>query len=602
MRLLIFLTILLFLSVEINGSRSTVYRQRYHMNPSPRFNLNNEEIKLPEQEVSLKVPEGESRAKEIAQENGFTYEGRIVEDYFKFKRSWEKENEPHNLRDAGLHFQELVPQKRVLKRPANLDPTDISDRGYENQWHLHGRTQWGSYYPVNLVVPEAWAQHATGKNVRIGIVDDGLDHDHKDIEPNYDAKCSHSFTKRGTEANDPMPGPDDKHGTACAGLAGGAADGSTCGVGVAYDATLCGLQLLPHGAMPTDADEAAAMIAHTDGAHMISVKSNSWGPPDTGRILGYVGPLTQRAIYNFTISGRNGLGGVITWAGGNGAQSRDQANLDGFCNSLYTICVSAVGNDGYVAYYSEPGFCILVTAPSSGADVALFSDYSSSSHNQCTNDMGGTSGACPQIAGLVALIIQANPRLTERDVRAILVESSQTRLDNEVRSATQAGLDPNGHHEFRAIKPLGTKTESEYGWIINGAGLAYSPLYGYGLPNASHCVDLAKHWTNLPPSDTYSTDINIPHSTMKLEANNIALYHVQVPISETLSVYNLEQVELDVSLDFGAHGSMRDIDHISLQSPDGTMSRLLYSNAHSRSSLDWTFMSEAHRGEHPSRS
>lgn len=37
-----------------------------------------------------------------------------------------------------------------------------------------------------------------------------------------------------------------------------------------------------------------------------------------------------------------------------------------------------------------------------------------------TNRFGGTSAACPQVSGIVALMLSANPNLTETQVRTIL--------------------------------------------------------------------------------------------------------------------------------------------------------------------------------------
>jgi len=41
-----------------------------------------------------------------------------------------------------------------------------------------------------------------------------------------------------------------------------------------------------------------------------------------------------------------------------------------------------------------------------------------------TNTFGGTSSATPAVAGVVALMLQANPNLTTRDVQEILVRTA----------------------------------------------------------------------------------------------------------------------------------------------------------------------------------
>ncbi|NJL19542.1 MAG: S8 family serine peptidase, partial [Bdellovibrionaceae bacterium] len=75
------------------------------------------------------------------------------------------------------------------------------------------------------------------------------------------------------------------------------------------------------------------------------------------------GPLAAAALANGTASGRDGNGTVYVFAAGNGLDVLDNANADGFANSIHTIAVSAVNDFGFQSYYSEPGACILVAAP-----------------------------------------------------------------------------------------------------------------------------------------------------------------------------------------------------------------------------------------------
>ena len=77
---------------------------------------------------------------------------------------------------------------------------------------------------------------------------------------------------------------------------------------------------------------------------------------------------------------------------------------------------------------NEGGSAVLVNAPSNGnANGITTTDLTGSggySATNCTSTFGGTSSASPLTAGVVALMLDANPNLTWRDVQHILVNTS----------------------------------------------------------------------------------------------------------------------------------------------------------------------------------
>ena len=171
--------------------------------------------------------------------------------------------------------------------------------------------------------------------------------------------------------------------------------------------------------------------------------------------------------------GRGGLGNIITWAAGNGLDDDDNSNYDGYANSRHTIAVTAVTHYGRQSWYAEPGANILVAAPSDGDGEGITttdneggSGYNNGDYN---NNFGGKSSATPLVSGVVALILDANPNLTYRDVEHIIVHSSRV---NDV---------------------------NDNSWNVNGAGHDVSHKYGFGVIDASAAVDLAATWTNVEP-------------------------------------------------------------------------------------------------------
>lgn len=264
---------------------------------------------------------------------------------------------PQRKRADSADAEALKKQKSVM------ETLGISDPIFNEQWHLFNPIQLG--HDVN--VTGVWLSGVTGKNATVAMVDDGLDMNSNDLKPNYYAFGSWDFND-----NRPEPRPtlsDDRHGTRCAGEVS-AAKNDVCGVGVAYDSKIAGIRILSK--QITDADEATAM--NYDYQHN-QIYSCSWGPPDDGRSMDAPGILIKRAMVNGVQKGRNGLGSVYVFASGNGAQSDDNCNFDGYTNSIYSITVGAIDRQGLHPYYSEKCSAQLVVTYSSGSGDAIVSQF-----------------------------------------------------------------------------------------------------------------------------------------------------------------------------------------------------------------------------------
>lgn len=91
-------------------------------------------------------------------------------------------------------------EKQVARKRFHRSP--VTDPLYPNQWHLHE----GS----GLHAKEVWDSGVTGKGVTIAIVDDGLQWNHPDLQPQYVA--AHSWDYNGNHGANPMPNQVDGHG------------------------------------------------------------------------------------------------------------------------------------------------------------------------------------------------------------------------------------------------------------------------------------------------------------------------------------------------------------------------------------------------------
>ena len=427
---------------------------------------------------------------------------------------------------------------------------------FQDQWHLDNTGQGGGTAGEDVNITGAWdAYRGTGSV--IAIVDDGLEIGHEDLAPNVLAGESYDYVDGD---GDPSPtGTDDDHGTACAGVAAASGNNATGVSGAAPAASLVGFRLL--GA-ETDVNEADALTRSGD---LVDVYSNSWGAPDAG-ILEGPGPLTRDALAYGAMVGRNGLGSIYTWAGGNGWDIGDDSNQDGYANSRYTIAVAASADDGTQSYYSEPGANIIINAPSSGGASGITTTDRTGSAGydtgNYTSTFGGTSSATPLVSGIVALMLEANPNLTWRDVQHILMTTAYKN-------------DP---------------TDSD--WTTNAAGYPINHKYGFGRADAQAAVTAAATWTSagpevMTPEISSSPNLAIPDDST-------------VGVSDTINVpYAIDVESVQVCFSSTDHSYRGDLD-ILLTSPLGTESRLAAPTRYSSSEDhfdNWCFNSVRDYGE-----
>ena len=443
-----------------------------------------------------------------------------------------------------------------------------NDSLFNYQWYLRNTGQWSGTAGIDLHVINVWNTYR-GAGIVIGIVDDGLQTSHPDLAPNYNAPLSHDFDDN--DAN-PIPTlPDDGHGTSCAGIAAARGNNAAGVCGVAYEAALAGLRLI--AAPTTDETDASAFLFNNQSIH---IKNNSWGPPDDGADLYGIEPMTEAALATGTQTGRGGRGTIYVFAGGNGLEQNDNANNNAYCNSIYTIPVAAINDQGLQAFYSTPGASIVISAPSidfnhPGPGVATTDLTSTSGYNpnQTTGDLadqnyteyfGGTSASAPMVSGVIALMLQANPNLGWRDVEEILMRTA-------TRNAT---------------------TDSD--WGINSAGFHFNHKFGAGLVNAEAAVNAGLTWTNLPPATTQFVASN----GVNLAIPDSSAAGINLPFAFTNDALRVEHIRLTVDLVHPRRGDLA----ITLTSPSGMKSRLFEPHGDTNANFySWKFSSVRHWGE-----
>ena len=339
-------------------------------------------------------------------------------------------------------------RRSVTAMPDATDRAVRDDTSYVGrQWHLD-----------DAKVRAAWALCRGKSEIVVAILDDGIDVDHAE----FSGKVVGQYDFTAGVADATPKSDSDNHGTACAGVATASGKRSS---GAAPD---CSLLAVRFPSSLGDADEAKMFQwAADNGADVISC---SWGPADG---TGNTDPLpgsTQAAISYCVTSGRSGKGIPVCFAAGNGNESVD---LDGYASNPDVIAVAAINDHGQRSWYSDQGNAVWVCAPSSGdadagekaiitTDRTGGAGYNAGSEDvdvDYTSSFGGTSSASPLVAGIIGLILSANPDLTVSEVRTVLKDTAEK---------VGTGYDASGH----------------------------SPEYGYGRVNACEAVRSAQTMTS----------------------------------------------------------------------------------------------------------
>lgn len=540
-------------------------------------------------QIAVEIHGGPVEADRVAHRHGFINRGQVgsLENYYLFehhairKRSIEASHAHHNVlqKDEQVRWFEQQTVKRRVKRDVHLDEIRyqefhrsyriFSDPLYEKQWYLNG----GAIGGHDMNVAPAWERGYTGKGVVVTILDDGIQTNHPDLVQNYDPYAS---TDINDHDDDPMPqdNNDNKHGTRCAGEVAATALNEYCGVGVAYNASIGGVRMLDG----TVTDEVEARALSLNPNH-IDIYSASWGPEDDGKTVDGPGKLAKQAFFQGIAKGRRGLGSIFVWASGNGGRFNDNCNCDGYTNSIYTLSISSATQHGSKPWYLEMCSSTLATTYSSGSpgkdanvvtvDMDLSFRLRPNTDTLCTQAHTGTSASAPLAAGICALALEANPKLTWRDMQHLVVMTSRP-------------------------EPL----LGEEGWTTNGVGRRVSHKFGYGLMDADAMTALAEQWTTAPPqhvcrSDTEDAGWTIPNrqgERLEVQMNASGCW------GRRDSVRFLEHVQVVLSLQFLPRGNLR----ITLVSPLGTHSHVLLPRSYDAKEdtfNNWPFMSVHFWGE-----
>ncbi len=446
------------------------------------------------------------------------------------------------------------------------------DSLYREQWYLQHQGGQNLATGSHVSAEAAWDITRGNRSIVVAIIDDGFDLNHPDF-----SGPGKLVAPRDLRSSDGVPLPEaagENHGTAVAGVAIAEENGQ----GIVGIAPGCAFMPIRYSGLIDDRSiEAMFGWAMNNGAAVISC---SWGPVGTRYSLS----LRQRAaITRAALQGRDGKGCVVLFAAGNAnrplngtidergwpdnALQGSTPWLNGFAVHPDVIAVSACSSLNRKSAYSSWGKEISVAAPSNNAVPGLFLpqrgfvntgplirqppgravltsdrlDALGYSSGDFVRTFGGTSSACPLVAGVAALMLSANPDLTAQQVRQILQATADKIVDRQ--SDPQLGL-RRGTYEAQG----------------------HSEWFGYGKVNALRAVQAAERqlptlqpatrWLEFIDSQKVTISDNVPQGISR-----------RIRVSQRNVLWNL-----DVTLSI-AHPFLGDLE-INLIAPSGDSVRL----------------------------
>ena len=257
--------------------------------------------------------------------------------------------------------------------------------------------QVGEQYAPELVnAGGAWETTFGSTDVTIGVVDQGTQYTHPDLEAQFGQVKGRDFV---SDDDDPSPRGGNGHGTHVSGIAAGTTNNATGIAGISNSSLLAARALGGSGGGGTLSAIADAIVWCADnGADIINMSLGGGGASQT---------LRNACDYAFE------NGALPIAAAGNSGQ-RGVSYPAGFDS---VVAVSAVGPNETLTDFSQYGPGVDVTAPG----LNVLSTYPTDDYNS----LSGTSMACPAAAGVASLALAIDPDLSPQELKDVLTESAR---------------------------------------------------------------------------------------------------------------------------------------------------------------------------------
>jgi len=326
---------------------------------------------------------------------------------------------------------------------------------------------------TQIKADQAWAVNPGSATVKVGILDTGVDDQHQDLAPNFNAADSVSCAYGKADTRAGAWRDVDQHGTHVAGTVAAAKNGKGA-IGVAPGVKISSVRIAEPGSTLFFAENTICGLVWA-GDHGFKVTNNSYYTDpwqfncpnnlDQAAILEGVGRAQAYA---------DGKGSLQVAAAGNSNVDLANKTTDSSSPNDSTPVSRTITNDCLDIPAELPGVVTVAANGTSGTSKASFSNYGrdvievsapgesvySTVPGGKYSSLSGTSMASPHVAGVAALLASANPAYTPADLRAKLGEhATDLACPSDARcTGTTAKNSFFGEGRVDALKAVGGST------------------------------------------------------------------------------------------------------------------------------------------------
>lgn len=314
------------------------------------------------------------------------------------------------------------------------------DSRFDQLWGMHNTGQYNGLVDADIDAPEAWEQTTGLREVRVAVIDTGVDYNHPDLAANIWINPEeiaddgidndeNGFTDdvRGwdfySDENDPMDTVG--HGTHCAGTIGAVGNNEAGVVGVNWEVSILPLRFLgQYGGSTSDGID-SINYATQNG---VNLSSNSWGGGGFSQLMKDAIAAAGAANQLFVIAAGNDGMNIE-----NGPHYPSSYTFDDAIDNI--ISVASTTRHDNISNFSN----YAVTKVDLGAPG---SDIHSTTPGNNYSTYSGTSMATPHVAGACALYLSLNRDAEFQTVKQDLLETSDpiAALDGKCRSGGRLNL------------------------------------------------------------------------------------------------------------------------------------------------------------------